>query len=70
MGPGMNVTLALAAMDLLDEPEELRIYDGGLPEDPRPPWNDALLFSAEGLVNEYEGKAYFLRGARSPRCPP
>ncbi len=62
MGPGMNVTLALVAMDLLDEAEEVRIYDGGLPEDPKPPWNYALFFSAEGLVNEYEGEAYFLRG--------
>ncbi|MEW6216161.1 MAG: saccharopine dehydrogenase C-terminal domain-containing protein [Candidatus Bipolaricaulota bacterium] len=62
MGPGMNVTLALAAMDLLDEAEEVRIYDGGLPQDPKPPWYYALFFSAEGLVNEYEGEAYFLRG--------
>jgi lysine 6-dehydrogenase len=61
MGPGMNVTLALAAMDLLDEANEVRIYDGGLPQDPQPPWNYALFFSAEGLVNEYEGEAYFLR---------
>jgi len=64
MGPGMNVTLALAALDLLDEPEEVRIYDGGIPENPRPPWNYALFFSAEGLVNEYEGEAFFLRGGK------
>ncbi len=64
MGPGMNVTLALAAMDLLDEAEEVRIYDGGLPEHPRPPWNYALFFSAEGLVNEYGGEAHFLRGGK------
>ncbi len=69
MGPGMNVTLALAAMDLLDEAEEVRIYDGGLPEDPQPPWNYALLFSAEGLVNEYEGEAYFLRAGEVTPVP-
>lgn len=69
MGPGMNVTLALAAMDCLDEAEEVRIYDGGLPEDPHPPWNYALLFSAEGLVNEYEGEAYFLRGGEVTPVP-
>lgn len=69
MGPGMNVTLALAAMDLLDEPEEVRIYDGGLPESPQPPWNYALLFSAEGLVNEYEGEAYFLREGKVTPVP-
>jgi len=69
MGPGMNVTLALAAMDLLDEAEEVRIYDGGLPQDPKPPWNYALFFSAEGLVNEYEGEAYFLRGGEVTPVP-
>ncbi len=69
MGPGMNVTLALAAMDLLDEAEEVRIYDGGLPQDPKPPWYYALFFSAEGLVNEYEGEAYFLRGGEVTPVP-
>ncbi len=69
MGPGMNVTLALAAMDLLDEAEEVRIYDGGLPQDPKPPWNYALFFSAEGLVNEYEDEAYFLRGGEVTPIP-
>ncbi|MCR4392060.1 MAG: saccharopine dehydrogenase NADP-binding domain-containing protein [Candidatus Acetothermia bacterium] len=67
MGPGMNITLALAAMSLLDTAEEVRIYDGGLPEDPKPPWGYALLFSAGGLINEYDGDAYFLRdGAVTP----
>lgn len=69
MGPGMNVTLALAAMDLLDETHEVRIYDGGLPENPKPPWNYALFFSAEGLVNEYEGEAYFLREGKVASVP-
>jgi len=69
MGPGMNVTLALVAMDLLAEAEEVRIYDGGLPEDPRPPWNYALFFSAEGLVNEYESEAYCLRGGEVTPVP-
>ena len=69
MGPGMNVTLALAAMDLLDEAEEVRIYDGGLPQDLKPPWYYALFFSAEGLVNEYEGEAYFLRGGEVTPVP-
>lgn len=69
MGPGMNVTLALAAIALLDRAEEVRIYDGGLPEQPQPPWNYALFFSAEGLVNEYEGEAYFLRAGEVTPVP-
>lgn len=69
MGPGMNITLALAAMALLDEATEVRIYDGGLPENPRPPWGYALLFSAGGLINEYAGDAYFLRDGRVAPVP-
>lgn len=69
MGPGMNITLALAAMDMLDEPREVRIYDGGLPLRPRPPWGYALLFHVGGLVNEYAGDAYFLRDGQVTAVP-
>ena len=30
MGPGMNVTLGLLAMEQLDEPHHLRVWDGGV----------------------------------------
>lgn len=69
MGPGMNITLALATMSLLDEATEVRIYDGGLPESPESPWGYALLFSAGGLINEYAGDAYFLRDGRVTPVP-
>ena len=69
MGPGMNITLALAAMEALDEAQEVRIYDGGLPQEFEPPWGYKLLFSAEGLVNEYCGEAYFLREGRVTAVP-
>jgi lysine 6-dehydrogenase len=55
MGPGMGNTLAVYAMELLDETEAVRIYDGGLPLDPRPPWNYVASFSIEGVTNEYHG---------------
>lgn len=67
MGPGMNITMALLAMEQLDEPKEVRIWDGGLPQNPKPPWNYNLFFHINGLTNEYDGDAYFLRdGAISP----
>jgi len=69
MGPGMNVTLALYAMSLLDEAEEVRIYDGGLPQVPKPPWNYALFFNACGLINEYDGEAYFIRDGKVTPVP-
>lgn len=69
MGPGMNITLALAAMELLDETTEVRIYDGGLPQEPQPPWGYSLLFHIGGLLNEYDGMAYYLREGQVVEVP-
>lgn len=69
MGPGANVTLAVYAMGLLDKPSAVRIYDGGLPQTPRPPWNYDLLFHFDGLVNEYSGTATFLRDGERVEVP-
>ncbi|MFH1634931.1 MAG: saccharopine dehydrogenase C-terminal domain-containing protein [Chloroflexota bacterium] len=62
MGPGLNVTMAAYAMELLDEPREIHIYDGGLPQNPKPPWNYQATFHINGLTNEMDGQAYFIRG--------
>lgn len=64
MGPGMNITLALLAMEQMDEPKEVRIWDGGLPQQPEPPWNYNLFFHINGLTNEYDGNAFFIRNGK------
>lgn len=69
MGPGMNISLATYAMSLLDKPRELYIWDGALPQNPRPPWNYLLTFHIGGLTNEYYGNAYFLRGGKITEVP-
>ena len=69
LGPGANVTLAVYAMSLLTAAEEVRIYDGGLPERPKPPWNYSLLFNIAGLTNEYAGTATFLRNGKLVDVP-
>jgi lysine 6-dehydrogenase len=69
MGPGANITLAVYAMSLLDRPRDVRIYDGGLPQKPKPPWHYEMLFHVEGLVNEYTGTATFLRDGRRVTVP-
>jgi lysine 6-dehydrogenase len=61
MGPGLNISMAAYAMSLLDEPREVLVWDGGLPQDPQPPWNYVSTFAVSGLTNEYAGHAYFLR---------
>ena len=39
MGPGMNITMAVLATEILDKTDEIYICDGGLPKNPTPPWN-------------------------------
>jgi lysine 6-dehydrogenase len=56
-------------MDLLDRPREVYLYDGGLPERPEPPWLYQLGFHVNGLTNEYDGEATFIRGGRLVQVP-
>jgi len=69
MGPGLNVSMAACAMSLLDRPREVCIWDGGLPEHPREPWNYVSTFAMSGLTNEYDGHASFLRDGRVVEVP-
>ncbi|MGQ0798162.1 MAG: saccharopine dehydrogenase C-terminal domain-containing protein [Methanobacteriota archaeon] len=69
MGPGLNLTLAVYAMERLDSPVDVFIYDGGLPQAPTPPWGYALTFNVEGLTNEYSGSAAFLRNGKVVNVP-
>ena len=69
LGPGMTTTLALYAMEQLDEPREVFIWDCGLPQNPEPPWNYRLTFSIEGLTNEYYGDCLFIRDGKTTAVP-
>jgi len=69
MGPGMGNTLAVYAMELVGDPEEVYLYDGGLPQRPQPPWNYALTFAIEGLTNEYYGGMTILRDGKLFHAP-
>jgi lysine 6-dehydrogenase len=67
--PGMGTTLCVYAMSLLDKPEEVYMWDGGLPQTPRPPFNYLLTFNIEGLINEYYGTTEFLRDGKIVDIP-
>jgi lysine 6-dehydrogenase len=69
LGPGMITTLALYAMEALDEPRDVFIWDCGLPQQPTPPWNYKLGFSIEGLTNEYYGECVFIRDGKTTLVP-
>jgi len=59
--PGMGTTLIVYAIELLDEAVDVYMWDGGIPQDPRPPFNYLLTFNIAGLTNEYAEPAVFIR---------
>jgi len=69
MGPGMNISLGCYVMELVDDCQEVLIWDGGLTQDPKPPWNYAMSFHIGGLTNEYWGDAFFLKDGRVTPVP-
>lgn len=69
MGPGLNTILGAYVIELLDKPFEVRLYDGGLPQNPQPPWNYSLTFNINGLTNEMDGEAIYLRDGRITYVP-
>jgi lysine 6-dehydrogenase len=53
LAPGMVSILAMHGAKRFHEIEEIHIRVGGLPQNPRPPLDYQLVFSVEGLINEY-----------------
>ncbi len=68
--PGMGTTLCVYAMSLLDNPKEVFMWDGGLPQNPEPPYNYLLTFNVEGLTNEYAEPTFFLRNGELVEIQP
>jgi lysine 6-dehydrogenase len=67
--PGMATSLVAYAMTLLDETEEVMLWDGGNPLYPKPPFNYMLTFHIAGLTNEYFGVAHFIREGKRVEVP-
>lgn len=62
LSPGMASVLGGELVRRLGgRADALRLYVGGLPERPTPPFHYQLVFSVEGLINEYVEPARILR---------
>jgi lysine 6-dehydrogenase len=59
--PGLGTILCCYAMSMLDKPLDVFMWDGGIPQTPRPPFDYLLTFNVAGLTNEYAEPAIFLR---------
>ncbi len=64
LAPGMVSILAMHGAARFDSVDEIHIRVGGLPQDPQPPLNYQLVFSVEGLINEYVEVARVIREGR------
>jgi lysine 6-dehydrogenase len=69
MVPGLGTSVCIAAMELVERPSDVFLWDGGLPQQPKPPWNYILTFHFEGLINEYSGTTEFLRDGKLVEVP-
>jgi lysine 6-dehydrogenase len=65
LSPGMASVLAGELVRRLGgRAEALKIYVGGLPENPKPPFFYQMVFSVEGLINEFVEPAKVLRNGK------
>jgi lysine 6-dehydrogenase len=68
--PGLGTCLCVYAMSLLDEAVDVYMWDGGIPQQPRPPFHYLLTFHIAGLTNEYAEPAIFLRDGKIQEIEP
>ena len=64
LAPGLADILAMHAFRQFEGVDSLQLRVGGLPQYPHPPFNYQLVFSAEGLVEEYSLKTTILRDGK------
>ncbi|MGC2320986.1 MAG: saccharopine dehydrogenase C-terminal domain-containing protein [Terriglobales bacterium] len=71
LSPGMGSILAGELMRRVGgKADALKLYVGGLPQNPKPPFNYQLVFSVEGLINEYVEPARILRNGKLTTIEP
>jgi len=64
LAPGMVSVLVRHGIEYLDRADSVKIRVGGLQQDPQPPLNYSLIFSVEGLINEYIEPCVALRNGK------
>jgi lysine 6-dehydrogenase len=71
LSPGMASILAGELLRRVGgKADSLKLYVGGLPQQPKPPFNYQLIFSVEGLINEYAEPAIILRNGKITKIEP
>jgi len=65
LAPGMVNILAGEGIHRLDAVEKVKIYVGGLPQEPEPPLNYMVVYSLEGALDYYTTPSWVLRGGKA-----
>lgn len=61
LAPGLINILAMEGVKEFDELDSIHLRVGGLPQHPQPPLYYQIVFSVEGLINEYVEKAAVIK---------
>jgi lysine 6-dehydrogenase len=64
LAPGMVNILAAEGIRRLDRAEMVKVYVGGLPQQPEPPLNYQIVYSLEGALDYYTTPSWVLRGGK------
>jgi lysine 6-dehydrogenase len=64
LAPGMVAVLAAHGAEQFEKLDSIHIRVGGLPQTPKPPLDYQLVFSVEGLINEYIEPARVIRDGK------
>ena len=64
LAPGMTSIITSDLVKNLDSVDFVKLRVGGLPIDPKPPLNYQIVFSPNGLINEYIEKAIVLENGK------
>lgn len=61
LAPGMVNVLAAEGIRRLDKAAEVRMYVGGLPQNPIPPLNYQVVYSLKGMIDYYSTPSFVIR---------
>lgn len=64
LAPGMVNILAAAGIQALDKTDAVRIYVGGLPQEPQPPLNYQIVYSLHGVLDYYTTLSWVVRDGK------
>ena len=64
LAPGMVNILAAEGIRRVDRAERVKIYVGGLPQEPEPPLNYQIVYSLEGALDYYTTPSWILRDGK------